>query len=76
MTKANIMGKKDQKESRVRNAESFLKENGALDAIIGTTIDIRKLPGKILDSLLNGVEACKDGSGTNGANIQHKYSVH
>ncbi|HEY9210070.1 MAG TPA: hypothetical protein VIO56_01560 [Methylotenera sp.] len=52
------MIKNDQKELRVKNAESFLKENGALVAIIGTTIEIRNLPEKILSCLLNAVEAC------------------
>jgi hypothetical protein len=66
------MEKDGQKESRVKNVESFLKENGALVAIIGTTIDIRKLPVKFLDSLLNGVEACQKGS----KNIHREYSGH
>lgn len=70
------MKKNDLIEFRVRNVENFLKENGALGAIIGTTIDIRKLPGNFLDCLLNGVEACQEGSKKNDANIQRKYSIH
>lgn len=63
-------------EYRVINAEKFLKENGAHDAIIGTTIDIRKLPGEILDCLLNAVEACKNGRETSSGNIRQDYTVH
>jgi fibrillarin-like rRNA methylase len=70
------MGKNDQKELRIKNAESFLKENGALIAIIGTSINIRQLPIKILNSLLKGVEACKEDSKINGVNTQRKYNTH
>jgi hypothetical protein len=63
------MSKNDQKESRVKNAESFLNENGALVAIDGKTIDIRKLPKQSLDNLLNAVEDCQEGREPKGANI-------
>ena len=70
------MKKNDLIEFRIKNVENFLKENGALGAIVGTKINIRKLPGNFLDCLLNGVEACQEGSKKIGANIQKEYSIH
>jgi|APLak6261699311_1056244.scaffolds.fasta_scaffold03996_3 hypothetical protein len=74
LSQGKYMDKHDNTELRVKNAESFLKENGALVAIIGTSIDIRKLPRKFLDSLLNGVEACQKPNEYIGANIRREYS--
>jgi hypothetical protein len=72
----NIVEENELTEFRVRNAEKFLEENSALVAIIGTKINIRKLPEKFLDCLLNGVEACQYGCKTNTENIKRKHIVH
>lgn len=70
------MKKIDLIEFRVRNVENFLKRKWCSRRDCWKKIDVRKLPGNFLDCLLNGVEACQEGSKKIGASIQREYSIH